>query len=55
MEEFESGEPLVTEINDREIEVVGLFEMGTFFGIDGMVITSDDNWMRLFPDRPRSC
>ena len=53
-ENFETGTPVVTEINDREIEVVGLFEMGTSFGIDGTVITSDDNWLRLFPDRPRS-
>ena len=36
-----------------EIEVVGVFTMGTSFGIDGTVITSDDNWMRLFPERPR--
>jgi len=49
-----AGEPVVTEINDREIEVVGLFEMGTSFGIDGTVITSDDNWLRLFPGRPRN-
>jgi putative ABC transport system permease protein len=48
------GEPVVTEINDREIEVVGLFKMGTSFGIDGSVITSDDNWLRLFPNRPRN-
>ena len=53
-EAIESGEAVVTEINDREIEVVGLFEMGTSFGIDGTVITSDDNWMRLFPSRPRN-
>ena len=53
-EHFETGAPVVTEINDREIGVVGLFEMGTSFGIDGTVITSDDNWLRLFPDRPRS-
>lgn len=52
-EHFETGAPVVTEINDREIKVVGLFEMGTSFGIDGTVITSDDNWLRLFPDRPR--
>jgi putative ABC transport system permease protein len=49
-----AGEPVVTEINDREIEVVGLFEMGTSFGIDGTVITSDDNWLRLFPSRSRN-
>ncbi|MBT8049180.1 MAG: FtsX-like permease family protein [Xanthomonadales bacterium] len=52
-EAIESGETVVTEINDRQIEVVGLFEMGTSFGIDGTVITSDDNWLRLFPDRSR--
>ena len=52
-EAIESGKRVVTEINDREVEVVGLFEMGTSFGIDGTVITSDDNWLRLFPDRPR--
>jgi putative ABC transport system permease protein len=53
-ESLKSGKPVVTEINDREIEVVGLFEMGTSFGIDGTVITSDDNFLRLFPSRPRN-
>ena len=53
-ESLKSGKPVVTEINDREIAVVGLFEMGTSFGIDGTVITSDDNWLRLFPSRPRN-
>lgn len=53
-EAFEAGEPLVTEINDREMELVGLFRMGTSFGIDGTVLTSDDNWLRLFPNRPRN-
>lgn len=45
--------PFTTEINDREVEIVGLFSMGTSFGIDGSVITSVDNWLRLFPGRPR--
>jgi putative ABC transport system permease protein len=53
-EAIEAGERVVTEINDREMEVAGLFEMGTSFGIDGTVVTSDDNWLRLFPDKPRS-
>jgi putative ABC transport system permease protein len=53
-ETLEAGNPVVTEINDREVEVVGLFEMGTSFGIDGTVITSDDNWLRLFPGRSRN-
>ena len=34
--------------------VVGLVEIGPSFGIDGTVLTSDDNWLRLFPDRPRN-
>ncbi len=47
------GEQVITEINDREVEVVGIFQMGTSFGIDGTVITSEDNWLRLFPERRR--
>ncbi|MEQ8857071.1 MAG: ABC transporter permease DevC [Pseudomonadales bacterium] len=46
--------PLTTEVNDRTIEVVDTFTMGTSFGIDGTIITSDDNWLRLFPDRSRN-
>ena len=53
-ETLDDGKPVVTEVNDREIVVIGLFEMGTSFGIDGNLITSDDNWLRLFPERPRS-
>jgi putative ABC transport system permease protein len=52
--DFDPAKPLVTEVNDREVEVVGLFEMGTSFGIDGNLITSDDNWLRLFPERSRN-
>jgi putative ABC transport system permease protein len=51
---IDAGNAVVTEVNNREIEVVGLFKMGTSFGIDGTLITSDDNWLRLFPDRPRN-
>lgn len=53
-EAIESGEQVITEINDRQVEITGLFEMGTSFGIDGTVVTSDDNWLRLFPSKPRS-
>ena len=51
---LDAGSPLVTEVNAREIKVVGLFEMGPSFGIDGNIVTSDDNWLRLFPDRSRN-
>lgn len=40
------------EVNDRRVEVVGLYELGTSFGIDGSLVTSDLNFRRLFPDRP---
>ena len=44
---------LVTEVNDREVAVVGLYTLGTSFGIDGSIVTSDDNWLRLFPNHAR--
>ncbi|HET6563924.1 MAG TPA: ABC transporter permease DevC [Xanthomonadales bacterium] len=50
---FEENGAFTTEINDREMKVVGLFRMGPSFGIDGTVITSEDNWLRLFPERSR--
>lgn len=53
-EHFDPKQPLVTEVNDREIQVVELYEMGPSFGIDGNLITSDDNWLRLFPERSRN-
>jgi len=51
---FDPETGLKTEINDRQIKVVGLFKMGTSFGIDGNIMTSEDNWLRLFPDRSRN-
>jgi putative ABC transport system permease protein len=41
-----------TEVNDRRVMVAGLFELGTSFGIDGSLVTSDVNFRRIFPDRP---
>lgn len=45
--------PFITEINDRDMKVTGHFTMGTSFGIDGNIITSEDNWLRLFPEHAR--
>ncbi|MFO1406225.1 MAG: ABC transporter permease DevC [Steroidobacteraceae bacterium] len=50
---FREDGPITTEVNDRTVQVVGLIEVGPSFGIDGTVMTSIDNWLRLFPDRPR--
>jgi putative ABC transport system permease protein len=52
--ELRAGRTVTTELNGREIEVVGLFEMGTSFGIDASVLTGDDNFLRIFPNRTRT-
>ena len=52
--EWSDDHPIQTEINDRTVTVVGLVEIGPSFGIDGTVLTSIDNWLRLFPERPRN-
>jgi putative ABC transport system permease protein len=51
---WDAGEQVVTEINGRDVSVVGLFELGTSFGIDGSIITSDLNFRRIFPERSAS-
>jgi len=50
---FDAEGAITTEVNDRTVQVVGLVEIGPSFGIDGTVMTSIDNWLRLFPERPR--
>ena len=40
-----------TEINDYKISVIGLFRLGVSFAADGNVVTSDLNFMRIFPGR----
>jgi len=40
-----------TEINDYKIGVIGLFRLGVSFAADGNVVTSDLNFMRIFPGR----
>jgi putative ABC transport system permease protein len=41
----------VTEINDYKVNIVGLFRLGVSFAADGNVMTSDLNFMRIFPRR----
>ena len=52
-ERVRGGEPVEAELNGRKLHVAGLFRMGTSFGIDGTVITSDTNFLRIFPNRQR--
>jgi putative ABC transport system permease protein len=49
--DFESGLPVNLQVNDRTVSVIGLYSLGTSFGIDGSIITSDLNFQRAFPER----
>jgi putative ABC transport system permease protein len=48
---YTQGNPVVTEVGTREIRVDGLFSLGASFGADGNLVTSDLNFLRLFPER----
>jgi putative ABC transport system permease protein len=41
----------VTEINDYKVKILGLFQLGVSFASDGNAVTSDLNFMRIFPNR----
>lgn len=47
-----AGEEVATEVNLHRLTVRGLFELGTSFGIDGSIVTSDQNFRRIFPGHP---
>ena len=51
---LDAGETVSAEINDRRIGIVGMYELGTSFGLDGGVITSDLNFLRMLPSRQKS-
>ncbi|MDX2272459.1 MAG: ABC transporter permease DevC [Cyanobacteriota bacterium] len=48
---WQSGSPVTTELNDKQIRVAGLFSLGASFAADGNVITSHSTFLRLFPER----
>jgi putative ABC transport system permease protein len=49
--QIDQGQPVTTEVDRHTITVAGLFQMGASFGADGSLITSDQNFLRLFPRR----
>ncbi len=51
---LEDGKKLGLELHSRRVRVGGLFEVGTSFGINGALITSDLNYFRLFEGREPS-
>jgi putative ABC transport system permease protein len=48
---FNQGKTVKTEIRDRQVTVKGLFTIGSSFGADGNLITSDLNFLRIFDNR----
>lgn len=49
--EFEQGKSVSTEVAGRNVKVGGIFELGASFGADGNIITSDQNFLRIFGDK----
>ncbi|MEB3192160.1 MAG: ABC transporter permease DevC [Snowella sp.] len=52
-QDFLAGKTVTTEVANRNITVGGLFTLGSSFGADGFIVTSDLNFFRLFPDRQK--
>ncbi len=52
--QVEQGKPVTTEIERRTITISGLFKVGASFIADGSLITSDQNYLRLFPGQQAS-
>ncbi|MFQ4143206.1 ABC transporter permease DevC [Chlorogloeopsis sp. ULAP02] len=49
--DFTQGKIVTAEVQRRLIKVGGLFTLGASFGADGNLITSDVNFLRIFPFR----
>lgn len=49
--ELEQNKKVVTELSNYRIKTVGLFTLGPSFAADGNLITSDQNFLRLFKNR----
>lgn len=44
---------VTTEVSSRKVVVDGLFTLGSSFAADGNILTSDLNFLRIFPDRQK--
>lgn len=43
--------PVFVQANDSEIQIIGLFTLGSSFSAEGNLITSNSTFLRLFPQR----
>jgi putative ABC transport system permease protein len=46
-QQFETGETIITEIDERQIQIKGLFKLSPTFGINAYLVTSDINFLRM--------
>ncbi|MBC7881880.1 MAG: FtsX-like permease family protein [Anaerolineae bacterium] len=54
IEQLKQGKTITIEANRRRIDFVGLFNIGSSFGTDGYMVTSDLNFLRLFSNRQKA-
>ena len=47
-EAIDSGQPVTTEISGRRVSVGGMFDFGSTLFVEGFLITSDWNYLRLY-------
>ncbi len=52
--QIKAGKTVTTEIDRRTITISGLFKVGASFAADGTIMTSDQNFLRLFPKQEAS-
>jgi putative ABC transport system permease protein len=50
---LQAGESVITEVNERQIQIRGLFRLSPTFGINAYLITSDLNFLRMAPFRQK--
>ena len=49
---FRSGRTVESEINGKKVRVAGLVGLGTSFGADGNLLTSQETYLQLLPNTP---
>jgi putative ABC transport system permease protein len=49
--QIEQGKAVKTEVERRTITIAGIFSLGASFGADGILVASDQTFLRLFPRR----
>ena len=52
--DFATRQPLFVQVNRRQMKVAGLVNVGASFSANGTILTSDTNFLRLFPTRKPS-